>query len=142
MTDYYKPNEIWQKWTVEQVKWLLPHLHLLREGSYPKDPKETGYLDTPIGKRQVRSVAGFVTAADIYAELTDRIEATGIDGLLLELAYSNGEQDRIEIEQHIATALGEDINLIDNRISKALKFIAGKNRKRRTYYQWRNHKRL
>ena len=140
MTDYYKPNEIWQRWSKGQVKWLLENLNLLRSGSYPKDPKETGFYDTPVGKRQVKAKASFLVSADIYSELTDRIESAGLDGLLLELAYSSGEDDRIQIEQHISSSLKEGINETDRRINRALKFVAGKNRKRRSYHQWRNHK--
>ena len=140
MTDYYKPNEIWQRWSVKQVKWLLENLSLLRGGSYPKDPKETGFYDTPVGKRQIKAKASFLVSADIYAELTDRIESCGLDGLLLELAYSSGEDDRIQIEQHISTALHEDINDTDRRLNSALKFVVGKNRKRRSYQEFRNHK--
>ncbi len=138
--EYYKPGEIWQKWSVPQVKWLIFNINLLRGGSYPRDPKETGFYDTPVGKRQIKAKASFIVSADIYSELTDRIESCGLDGLLLEISYTNGEDDRIQIEQHIASLLHEDINDIDRRINRALRYVCGKNRKRRTFYQFRNHK--
>ncbi len=126
------------KFSREQIVWALEHLQMLREGQWPPEHKETGYIggkDKTINRR-----ATFENPAIIASEIDSRLVCCGLDGLLLELAYASGEDDRIQIEQHIAFALGENINEIDRRVNRALKFLTGKRRKRRSYDQWRNHK--
>jgi len=137
---YYKPNEIWQKWSENQVKWLIPYLPLLRGGSYPRDPKETGFYDTPIGKRQIKAKASFITASEIASELDFRLCQCREDGLFLEMVYSQPE-DIYFVMQHISSALNVDVNTVERNVHTALRYVCGKNRKRRSYHQFRNHKR-
>lgn len=134
---YYKSGEI--KFSRQQIEWLIPLLPLLRNGVYPRDPKETGVYDTPIGKRQVKAKAPFITASEIAAELDFRLCQAGEDGLFLEMVYSQPD-DRYFILQHIATALGVDINWVDRDIERALKYVCGFKRKSRSYREFRNHK--
>ena len=139
MTDYYKPNEIWQRWSAKQVKWLIPYLPLLRGGSYPRDPTESGYTESPLGRRQVKAKASFIGAAEIASEIDWRLCQCGEDGLFLEMVYSQPE-DIYFVMQHIASALKVDINTVERKVHQALRYICGKNRKSRSYQQWRNHK--
>ncbi len=136
-TEYYKPNEI--HFSREQIEWLIPLLPLLRNGVYPRDPKETGFYDTPVGKRQIKAKAGFISAAEIAAELDFRLQMCNSDGLFLEMVYSQPD-DKVFVMQHIASALKVDINIIDRDIERALRYISGYRRKSRSYYQWKNHK--
>ncbi len=135
---YWKPNEI--RFTREQIEWLIPALPLLRNGTYPRDPKETGVYDTPIGKRQVKAKAGFITAAEIASELDWRITQTGEIGIFLELVYSQPD-DKIFILQHISVAIGVDIDRLDRDIERAMHYIVGFKRRQRSYKEWRQHRR-
>jgi len=77
MTDkWYSPGEI--RFTVRQSLWLIRNLGSLQDGHYPAEV--SNYIDT--GGRKSRK-APFETAADYYAEITDRLERCGIDGLIL-----------------------------------------------------------
>ncbi len=134
---YYKPSDIFFR--QEQVIWLIPYLPLLRSGTYPRNPAETGYTEAPINKRQVRAKAGFVNAAEVAAELDWRIQQTGDDGLFLEMVYSQPD-DKYFVMQHIAVALRIDVNQVDKDIHTALAYITGWKRKTRSYIQWRQHK--
>ncbi len=128
---YYKPNEI--RFSRQQIIWLIPLLPLLRSGSYPRDPKESGYTDAPIGKRQIKAKAPFIMAVEIASELDYRIQQTGWHGLMLEMVYSADTQDRLSVVQHIAMALAEDTNYVEKRITRALRYIRGAGRKKYKY---------
>lgn len=136
---YYKPNEIWQKWSGNQVKWLIPYLPLLRSGVYPRDPAESGYTDASVGKRQIRAKAPFITAGEIAGELDFRLRQCKEDGLFLEMVYSQPD-DTFFVMQHIASALGVEINTVEGNIHQALRYVCGRNRKRRSFNEWKNHK--
>jgi hypothetical protein len=136
--DWYPAHAI--KYTRQQVIWLLSLLPSLRDGSYLPNPKESGYTKAPIGKSQINSKATFITPAEIYSELTNRIETAGEDGLWLEMAYSCGIENRFVIEQHIASATNSDINEIDKRVQRALTYISGKYIKERNYQDWKYHR--
>ncbi len=133
---YYKSGEI--KFNQKQIEWLIPYLPLLRSGSFPRDPKDTGYYDTPVGKRQIKAKAGFIGAAEIAAELDTRLQACNSDGLFLEMVYSQPD-DKIFVTNHIAMALGVDVYQISRDIHRALNYCCGSRRKTRTYSQWKNH---
>ncbi len=133
---YYKPNEI--KFSRSQIEWLIPLLPLLRSGVYPRDTKETGYTQAP-GKRQIKAKAGFIIPAEIASELDWRLQQAGVDGLFLEMVYSQPD-DRYFVMQHIASALRVDINAVERDIHRALHYISGFKRRPRTYREWRQHK--
>lgn len=134
--DYYKPNEI--RYSRQQIEWLIPLLPLLRSGSYPRDPTESGYTQAP-GKRQVKAKASFIMAAEIASELDWRIQQAGWEGLITEMVYSNLD-DRYWAMQHIAESLEMDINEVERVTSRVIRYLAGFKRRQRTYSQWRNHR--
>jgi hypothetical protein len=74
------------------IVWILEHAVTLRNGRWPPQPIVSGYIDSPIGKRQVRSEAPFTRAAGIFAEVEERLEKCGDDGHLC-LGYYLGEVD-------------------------------------------------
>ena len=135
--EYYKPGEI--RYSRQQIEWLIPYLPFLRSGSYPRDPAESGYTEASISKRQIKAKAGFITGAEIAAELDWRISQCGIDGLFLEMSYSQPD-DKMFVIQHIATALRVEVSQIERDIHRALNYISGFRRRTRTYSQWKNHK--
>lgn len=134
---YYKAGEI--KFSREQIVWLIPYLPILRNGSYPRGPTESGYTDAPVGKRQIKARADFINPVEIAAELDWRIEQAKEDGLFLEMVYSQPD-DKLLVMQHIASALNVDINKIERDIHRALNYVSGFRRRGRTYKQWKNHK--
>lgn len=135
--DWYSPHSI--RFSKSQVKWLIPLLPMLRNGEYPPNPTVTGYVEQS-GKPQFRPGARFETPAGLAAELDIRIQRAGLDGLLLELLYSGDPDDELFIIQHIALALGEDIERVEKRLKQALTYISGDGRKERSYKQWIGHR--
>ena len=138
MLDYYKPSEI-NYGDRYQIIWLLEHLKELEDGYYPRDPRETGYTDAP-GKRQMRREAPFIMPAEIYAELTARIDYCGLDGKLVYNNYVDG----MEIDQ-LSKAYKLDFYEVIKRINRCLNYITSghdrrwhdnKKRKGITYEDW------
>ena len=134
--DFHSPASI--VFSQEQVVWLIKHLAIIRTGCWPSDHKETGYTGSK--KRTINHRAYFETPVSIAAELDHRLESVGIDGILLEFAYSSETDDRLQLEQHLATAMRLDLDTIDRRIEQALRYCCGYRRKQRSYKAFRNHK--
>ena len=139
--EWYSPGEVWNRFSVPQIVWLIPYLPLLRDGVYPHNTKETGYIDTPIGNRHIESRAKFITASDIYAELSCRLQQCGWEGLITEMSYSADADDRLTTMQHISEALEIEVEELEWRVKRVLRYIRGKNRKQRSFKDWRFHKR-
>ena len=140
----YNPHSI--RFTKTQVKWLIPLLPMLRIGEYPPNPKETGYVETG-GKPIFKPGAKFETPAGIAADLDLRIQRAGVkgdrthDGMLLELFYTVAPDDELFFLQHIAYALGIEIQEVGKRISNALGYVSGNDNKERSYREYLSHKR-
>ena len=83
--DWFSPGEI--RFTIHQTLWLLQNLGSLQQGYYP--PEASNYID--IGGKNSGHKAPFITAAEYYAEITDRLEKCGEDGLILEAIESWGK---------------------------------------------------
>lgn len=135
--DWHNPHSI--RFSRQQIKWLISILSILRDGEYPPNPKESGYTDQGIQSRQFRPGAKFETPAGIAAELDYRIQRAGLDGLLLELLYTNEPDDELFVIQHIAYALNEEVIDIEQRIKNALTYISGDGRKVPSYYKFLRH---
>ena len=135
--EWYSPREVWL--SIDQFTWLLPHLPLLRDGYWPQEHKVTGYAGGG-GTRSGRHRAYFETPVGVAAEMDRRLEMAGLDGLLLELVYMAGAENVIQLRQHIASCLRDDVESIAWRIDRALHYVSGKWPKR-TYHQFRQHKR-
>ena len=86
--DYYSPKEV--VFNRETALWVMQNLESLKAGSWPTDV--SGYIDLgPIGKRSRSNQAVFVTPAEGYVEITERLERCGIDGLILMAMECWGE---------------------------------------------------
>ena len=75
--DWYSPGEI--RFTIRESLWLVQNLSSLELGTWP--PDASNYVDR--GGKKTGTKAPFITAADYYIEVTDRLEKCGIDGLIL-----------------------------------------------------------
>lgn len=126
------------KFSREQMKWALANIDTLRNGQWPPEHKESGYVGKS-HKKQVSHEGNFVKAACIAAEIDLRLTKAGLDGLLLELLYINEPSDEMFVIQHIAYALREDTEEVRKRIKNALTYVSGKERHKRSYSQWLRH---
>ena len=132
--EWYNPRSI--RFTRAQVKWLISQLPLLRNGSYPRNPKESGYVDTGIKSKQFKAGASFEVPAGIAAELDIRIQRAGVDGLMLEFLYAFDPDDEVFIIEHMAQALNLGRKEVSQRIRNALYYVSGSNRKATTYNKY------
>ncbi len=89
------------RFTKEQVVWAIQHLKELEVGEWPKEPSESGYTNGLPGVSRVRREGAFVKPAIIYAELTARLERTGVDGKLLVAELQGGKRyEELAYESH------------------------------------------
>jgi len=136
MTDreWYSYGEI--RFSRSQILWLIMHLEFAPDG-WPPEYKESGYVG---GKSSRKQRAPFEMPACIWAELRKRIEATGQNGLWMEIVYSNPENYPWQI-QHIANAMRFEYRTIERRIHTALRYVTGRRRKAISYREFRERKR-
>ena len=121
---YFTPKEI--VFERNQVLWLLFNLPLLKEGMWPPNPYVSGYTDEPMGKSKRYKRAYFETPVQFAAEISFRLDKTGIDGKLL-LAQVMGF-DRVTVED------------LQEEAHYALNYISGWKRKRMEYKAWRRQR--
>ena len=132
--DWYSPHTV-TKFTKPMVKWVIPRLSMLRDGSYPVNPKETGYSEVG-GRPDYKPGAKFEIAAGIAAELDIRLQKAGVDGLLLEFLYSLEPNDELFIIEHIAQCLHVERKEVSQRIHNALHFVSGPDGKAGSYKEY------
>ncbi len=113
--NWYLPGEI--RFTRRQSLWLIQNLGSLREGYWP--PEATSYIDVPIGKRIASRRAPFITAAECYIEMSDRLEKCGVDGLIL-LAIECWGESAASLRKY----LGMPEWSIRKRYKRALAYVA------------------
>ena len=133
--EWYSPHTV-TRFTKPQVKWLIPHLPLLRDGSYPRNPKESGYTDLGIVQKHTKAGAKFEVPAGIAAELDIRIQRAGVDGLMLEFLYAFEPADELFVMEHMAQCLNLEKGEVEQRVRNALYFVSGANRKTGGYTQY------
>ena len=109
---------------------------LLRSGSYPRNPRETGYTDPAIAKAPIKAGAKFELPTIIAAELDVRIQAAGVDGLMMEFLYAFEPDDEIFVIEHMAQCLNLERRETTQRIRNALYFVSGANRKAGSYNEY------
>ena len=78
MEPWYSPGEI--RFNVKTALWLVQNLGALRAGQYPSDA--SNYIDIP-GTKSVSHRAPFATPIEYAAEIEQRLEKCGLDGLIL-----------------------------------------------------------
>ena len=117
---WYSPGQI--AFTIPQIKWLLRNWTIIKEGQWPPEPIITGYFD-PGGKKLRRKWARFETAAEIWAELDQRMILAGEDGSVLRDVYVIG----MTYDQAAMYHRGGRTQ-IHRRIGEALRLMQGKAR--------------
>jgi len=126
-TDEREPYQLYEiRFTQDQVIWLLGILPLLRNGWWPES-------DDCQGSHSRR--AYFETPILLAREIDARLEKTETDGAMAEGRYtllksyeSLAKQYRFQYEEVVW------------RIEKAIKYISGWKRKRRSYKEWKEHR--
>jgi hypothetical protein len=118
--EHYSPRDI--RFNREQTIWLITWLDVIGDGHWPPDPKETGYVDVPGGSSHSHSHRSpFETSAQIYAEVTTRLEQTGDAGVTLVWEVQHG----LEVYE-----------LLSPPAKRALNYISGWRRRRQSFSQW------
>ena len=130
---WYSPHAIEARYSKPQIKWLMPYMSMLEGGVYPRNPKETGYVDAPSKSKTINIKAPFQKAVDIHAELSGRIERAGVDGLMLEFLYSFENTNELFVIEHMAQCLNLEVKEVSRRIRSALYFVSGADRKAGSY---------
>lgn len=114
--DFYSPKEIF--FTRKEALWVIQNLGTLQAGYWPTE--ESGYIDdTPIGKRSLSHKAPFISPIECAAEITDRMERCGIDGLILLAIECWGES-----EEALSKYFNIPIWSIKKRYKRALAYVA------------------
>jgi len=125
----YQLHEI--KFTRDQVVWCLEHLILLRNGFWPESEDCRGSSQA----------AYFRTPAELAAEIDQRLEMTGTDGAMAELHYTNGRTlTSIAKQYNLRHPDAQGRELVKRWINQAVAYMSGWRRKRRTYKEWREHR--
>ena len=119
-----------------QIEWLLDNLVELKEGSWPNDPQDTGYLDLPRAQR-VGTDAYFVTPVTIAAEIEVRLERCGKDGLLTRQCKALGWD-----ELTLAELMGMGLHQIERRVRRVINYCSGYRRKQVTYSEYVQRRRI
>ena len=120
MTDtWYSPGQI--RFGRDEMIWLIECLSDLELGVWPKQPGDTGYTDAPNVQKSRNFHAPFETPAQIFAEVTSRIDKTGDAGETLIWEVQHGMND---------------YSLLSPPAKRALNYISGWRRRRSAYRDW------
>ncbi len=136
LDNFWYPNQI--KFSQNQVRWLLPYLKELREGLFPSNPHETGYVGSSHSHSQK---APFENICLIAAELDIRLAACFPDGILVEEHYSGLSFVELSKKYH------QSVIDIERGINNAVSYISSGNCQRWhidhkdfcTYAEWKGH---
>jgi len=138
--DWYSPGSI--KFDSRTTLWLVQSLNCLRDGYWP--PEASGYIDAAIRQKNVSKRTQFATPIEFAAEISERLEKCGIDGLILEAIESWGKS-----EETMARYLRMPTWSIRKRAKKALAYVSSgptrrwhnsRKRKGETYQQFKVRK--
>lgn len=127
---WWTPGEI--VFQSQQCIWLVSWLNVLEGGDWTPIPQN----EVLTRHKKPQHQAYFETAAEIYAEITYRLDRTGQDGEMLKDFYLWEKSDR-----EMAIAYNLDIYEIERRVRRALRYISGWKRKTRTYQDFVSHRR-
>ena len=100
-----------------EVLFIIENLWEIRDGSWPKQDRETGYTDAGV-RGQPRQSAPFEKSAQIAAEVDLRLSRCGIEGKLLEYEVQDGRE-------------------LSETSYQVLNYVSGWRRKRQSYNQWK-----
>ena len=116
-----------------QVVWILRHLSILEEGCLPIE--YSSYTDM-FRVKKGGGWASFENPAGLAATITKRLEDyCGFDGALVYLCYCFGRD-----WMTVARITGVDFYDMKKRMNKAIDYISGEWPKKRTYLQYKGHR--
>jgi len=123
--NWYSPGEI--VFSVSQVIWLLTiyELGILRE--WPKDP-------FGVRSEQLVPHAYFENPTAVWMEFMPRLVAAGRDGEMAIDFYCYQKN-----ESRISQIYNCHFSEVSIRIERAIKYMSGKNRRRRSYHDFVTH---
>lgn len=139
--DWYSPGGIY--FTHDTALWLIQNLGSLLSGRWPSEP--SSYTELLPGKKSGRKKAYFETPIEYAAEILDRLEKCGTDGLILEALECWGKS-----EASMAKYFQVEERTIRARANRALAYVSSgparrwhdtKKRGRISYREWIDGKR-
>ena len=138
------------RFTKSQIIFVLENIYTMREGIWPSNPKDSGYIDTTVVNRpQYTKGAGFERACEIGAEVWVRLQAcraggakfnngnyrSGVDGELLEFQSTWGRSD-----EDLSREYGMSEVDVRARIATALRYCSGKDRRPYSYAEYKRRR--
>ena len=132
-------SEVWFsygsiRYSLEQIFFLLENKSLLESGHWVPRHIETGYIGSSKG-RKYNTEGYFVKAVVIIAELNLRLNATGLDGILVVERYNHGYD-----EGELADRYKMDYYEVIDRLNSALSYCRGSKRKDTSYENYKYHR--
>ena len=127
---WWEPREI--VFESRQCVWLVSELPTLEVGNWPPIPQN----EVLAKHERPKGGAYFETPAQIWVEITTRLDRCGRDGEMLKDFYLWNKTDR-----EMAIAYNMDIYDIEHRVRRALRYISGWRRRTRTYEEFVSHRR-
>ena len=118
--EWFSPADI--RLCKEQSIWLLTNLTDLRDGKWPAE--SSSYVDPGASNHHFRAKANFESAIQWSAEITRRLEACQIDGLVTLMIYAFGRS-----EESMAVYTKTDVYEVRRRVDAVIKYISRWNMK-------------
>lgn len=122
------------RFTFASIKFVLEHWEQIGEGNWPL--VVSGYTQAPLTQSSTRAGAKFVGAAEIWAEISWRLERCGRDGKLALAYHANG----VPLEDLVQITGIQDINRIQRRINQAIVYSCGYRRRTESYRDYRRNR--
>lgn len=113
----------------DHVIFLLENLETLGQGLSPDD----NWCNQPTRGKEHIFQAPFIVPIELHAEITQRLEACGLDGELLRRYHADGYNDA----ELLGRLYGMPVVEILFRLNAALKYISGWDRKTIAYATWK-----
>jgi len=115
---WFSPKEI--EFTLAQTIWLLRHYYTLLYGEWPKEPRESGYIENDIRVKPWKRRAYFEIPCEVCAELDMRMAALGEDESIIRALYVDGLT-----QEEVAKWHGLSQGAISRRKDRALEMMTG-----------------
>ena len=111
----------------EQVVWLLENYELISQCIWPREPND-------VRSQTLSPHAYFESPTAVWIEFMPRFQATGRDGEMAIQRYAY-KLDNSRISQLVGCKRDE----VDNRIARAIEYMATRKRRKRSYWRFCNH---
>lgn len=132
MISWKAPNKI--RFRKDEVIWILENYLMMKEGEYPPDPNDTGYIGED--KTGVPEHAHYEMACMIVAEVEARLTLCGYDGKLLYYHHAAG-LDIVDL----ASLAKLDYDVVNRKVNCALYYITGWTRRQESYENFARNRR-